>query len=221
MADAFHHFEETFARAQSQIKGSHAILNLFNDTLEERKDEYTYSSLHEASDMGRFGIVLAVASMDDFFTRKYAEVMVQAVKRHGVNPKFTAMLEEAGLDIAGALELIALSRPYRRIRAIAQKHYRNYTTQSTKKIDDLFATIGIKDLCTHAQKRADRKSLLTSVNAIVKRRHQIVHAGDLTQTGKLVDLNQAMIKKVEHLRIFVEYSNEHIDAFMKQKPKQK
>ncbi len=218
MADAYTHFNETFQRSNSQLEGSFHILNAFNEGQDENGEpRFTYNTLTEASDMGRFGIVLAVASMDDFFTRKYAEVMIKAIKRHGVNKKFTAMLEDAGLDVAGALELISMDRPYRKIRTLAQEHYSNYTTQSTSKIDDLLETIGISKLCQHAQSRSKRKTLIKSISELVKRRHKIVHSGDLTRTGKLQAIDTRTVRRIPHVQIFVKHANEYIDAFLKQK----
>ena len=220
MASAIEHFDDTFSRAQSQLIGSMHILESFN-TVQEENDEpkFTYNTLTEASDMGRFGIVLAVASMDDYFTRKYSEVMVQAIKRHGVNSKFTTMLEDAGLDVAGAINLLSMDRPYRRIRSLAQDYYRNYSTQSTEKIDKLYETIGISKLSLHSQKRTKRKTLISSVTELVKRRHKIVHAGDLTQTGKLQKMDNKTVNRIGHVRIFVQSAEEHINAYLKQKRK--
>ncbi len=217
MADAITHFEEIFARANSQLAGSLAILDAFNENQsQEGEPKFTYNTLTEASDMGRFAIVLAVASMDDYFTRKYAEVMVKAIKKHGVNSSFTNMLEEAGLDLAGALELLSMERPYRKIRTLAQDYYQNYTTQSTSKIDKLYETIGIASLSKHAERRSKRKTLITSINELVKRRHKIVHSGDLTRTGKIQKIDTRLVNRINDVRIFVECSNKHIDAFLKQ-----
>jgi hypothetical protein len=221
MASAIQHFEETYARAFSQLEGSTHILRAFNENRKKGEAKYTYNTLSEASDMGRFGIVLSVASMDDYFTRKYAEVMIRCIKKNGVNKKFVDMLEEAGLSVAGALELISLDRPYRRIRKIAQDHYRNYTTQSTEKIDSLYETIGIKDLCEHARRRSGKKTLVKSVSELVNRRHKIVHSGDLTTTGKLQKIDSRTLNRVLHLREFVLKADEHIEAFMKQKANKK
>ena len=217
MASAIEHFEGTFTRARSQLNASVHILRAFNVARKEAGEpEYTYQTLTEASDMGRFCIVLAVASMDDYFTRKYAEVMVNIIKRKGVNAKFCTMLEEAGLDLAGALELLTMERPYRRIRSLAQNYYRNYTTQSTHKIDKLFATLGINGLSEHAQRRAKRKTLISSVTLLVKRRHGIVHSGDLNMNGKLQPIQTDTLKRIEHVELFVEKADEHIDKFLKQ-----
>ncbi|MDA0689625.1 MAG: hypothetical protein O2948_13380 [Proteobacteria bacterium] len=218
MADAITHFQETILRAESMLNGSFAILDGFNKLQKEKGEpEYTYNTLNEASDMGRFSIVLAVASMDDYFTRKYAEILVKALKKRGVSAKFTAMLEDAGLDIAGALELVSMERPYRRIRSIAQEYYRNYTTQSTHKIDSLYETIGCKNLSKHIERRSKRKTLITSVTQLVKRRHNIVHAGDLSRTGKLQSIDTKTVKRIADVKLFVNCANTHIDDFMKQK----
>ena len=220
MADALSHFIETYERGESQLAGSFTVLELFNNAQKENeKPPFTYNTLHEASDMGRFGIVLSVASMDDYFTRKYAEVMIKAIKKHGVNKGFTEMLESAGLDVAGALELISMDRPYRRIRTIAQDYYRNYTTQTTGKIDDLFKTIGISNLSNHAQNRSKRKTLISSVTELVKRRHKIVHSGDLTRTGKLQKIDQITVNRIKNIKIFVNCANDHIDSYLKQRKK--
>ncbi|MEW7986465.1 MAG: HEPN domain-containing protein [Candidatus Thiodiazotropha sp.] len=218
MAEAIKHFEETYIRARSQLEGSFHILEAFNEAQEEAGEpKYTYNTLTEASDMGRFGIVLAVASMDDYFTRKYAEIMVKAIKKKGVNSKFTEMLEEAGLDVAGALELLAMERPYSRIRSLAENYYSNYTTQSTDKIDKLYETIGIKNLSKHAQNRSKRKTLIASITKLVKRRHKIVHAGDLTRQGKLQKIDLPTVKRIDHVKIFVESAEAHIEHYLKQK----
>ncbi len=219
MPKAIDFFEQTHARAISQLDGSNAILRVLNGVERDAgRSDLDYNDRHEVSDMGRFGIVLAVAAMDDYFTRKYAEVMVPCIKRHGVNSHFTVMLENAGLDLAGALELLAMERPYRRIRTMAQDFYRNYSTQSTDKIDKLYRTIGITGLSAHSQRRSTKKkSLLKSINEIVSRRHKIVHAGDLTRTGRLQKIDQRLVNRISDIKMFVESADQHIDAFMRQR----
>lgn len=223
MPKAIESFEATYARALSQLSGSFHILDAFNRAREEDSEKkYIYNDRHEVSDMGRFGIVLAVAAMDDYFTRKYAEIMIPAIKKNGINSRFTEMLESAGLDVSGALELLSMERPYRRIRTLAQDYYRNYTTQSTDKIDALFHTIGISGLSGHAQRRSNKpKALLKSVNELVSRRHKIVHAGDLTRTGKIQKIDQRVVNRIKDIDIFVQSSELHINQFMEQKKKKR
>lgn len=196
MATAIQQFQITYGRAWSQIVGSTAVLDAFNAVAEEEeKPKHKFNQLHEASDMARFGIVLAVAAMDDFFTRKYAEALAPALKRHGINESFAKMLEEAGFDIASAINLLQMQRPYSRIRKIAQDHYSNLVTQSENRIDSLYETIGIKNLCEHAQRRSKRKNLLKSLNILVKRRHKIVHAGDIGRRGRVSPIDKTTINR--------------------------
>lgn len=222
MSNAFEHFERIYERAWSQVIGSTHILESFNEHREENGEEkLKYNEVSEVTDMARFGIVLAVAAMDDYFTRKYAEVLVRSLKRHGVTPAFSKMLEDAGLDLAGALALLHMQKPYGRIRKIAQDYYSGHVTQSENRIDSLFETIGISNLCSHAQRRAKRKALLTSIRILVKRRHKIVHAGDMSRTGVIAKIDNTLLKRIEHVELFVKSADAHIEAFTKQKAKKR
>ena len=205
-------------RAVSQIAGSLSLLRAVNKLGKDEKIELNDN--HTVSDMARFGIVLSVAAMDDYFTRKYAEVFVPSLKRHGLNKHCAEMLEKAGLDLQSAIELLTMQRPYSRLRKLAQDHYKNYSTQSVSKIDDLYATIGITNLSRHTQNRANRRTLIASIDLMVKRRHKIVHAGDLTRTGKLNPLSEKEIeKRMNDILLFVKSADNHIEAYLKQKKK--
>lgn len=222
MTTALQQFDLIFERAWSQIVGSFHILEAFNkDLVELGEPEKDYNEIHEVSDMARFGIVLTVAAMDDYFTRKYAEVLVQSLKKHGVTPAFAKMLEDAGLDIAGALELLQMKKPYSRIRKISQDYYSRHVTQSENNIDSLFETLGISNLCTHAQRRARRKTLLSSVRILVNRRHKIVHAGDLSRTGLLAKIDKRALTRIKDVKLFVNCADQHIGKFLNQKPRKR
>jgi hypothetical protein len=219
MADsALETFATTFGRATSQISAALKLIEVINNLEEEQQIELNDS--HAVSDMARFGVVLAVAAMDDYFTRKYAEVFVPVLKRHGLNKHCSDMLEDAGLDIRSAIELLTMDRPYSRLRKLAQDNYSNYTTQNVGKIDDLFKTIGITKLSLHAQNRSKRKTLISSIDKMVKRRHKIVHTGDLTRTAKLNKINiTEMQRRFADICLFVSCADKHIEAYKKQKIK--
>jgi hypothetical protein len=218
MAKAIDIFEETFQRAWSQVAGSLHVYQLFKDVHEENKEPVkNYNETIEATDIARFGIVIGVAAMDDYFTRKYADVLVPCIKKKGVNPKMVEMLEGAGLNVAGALDLLAMERPFRRIRKLAQDYYKGYATHSIGKIDALYATLGISKLSEHSQRRAKRQTLIQSVESFVKRRHQIVHGGDLNRRGNLQPIDMKFMKKLNDIELFVRSADLHIDAYLKQK----
>ncbi|MFT4175359.1 MAG: hypothetical protein QM627_01775 [Luteolibacter sp.] len=218
MASALDTFKSTFARARLQIKSSTHVLKIINTLNEEEgQPKIAYNDSTEVSDIARFGIILGVAAMDDYFTRKFAEVLVPCIKTRGVNKKMAEMLENSGLDLAGALGLLAMDRPYRRIRKHAQDFYETYSTQSMPKIDGLFSTLGIANLSQHAERRAKKKKLISSIEAFVKKRHEIAHAGDLIRYGKLQKVDLAFMKRLDHIEIFVHSCDTHINNFMNQK----
>ena len=220
MASSLEQFQRTHDRAWSQIVGSAHFLNAINEARKDKGEKkYDYDDLEAVSDMARFGIVLAVAAMDDYFTRKYAEILVKSLKKNGVTHAFSKMLEAAGLDLAGALDLLQMQKPYSRIRKIAQDYYSGHVTQSENRIDTLFETLGIKGLCAHAQSRSRKKALLTSINILVKRRHKIVHAGDMSRTGVIAKIDMRTVKRIVHVKIFVVNADKHIESYLKQKKK--
>jgi hypothetical protein len=72
--------------------------------------------------MGRASIVLAVSAMDQFFTRRYCELLVPFLKKHGPTDGLVDMLGSAGFDVREALIAIRMKRPYRRIRTLIEAH---------------------------------------------------------------------------------------------------
>ena len=158
-----------------------------------------------ADDVLRGAVVLSVAAMDAYFTRRFAELLVPFLKKKGPNAKLIRMLEIAGLNTAVALELAVMERPYRRIRSLVQRYLSTYTTQRFQAIDELFLALGVKDLSKNAQGMAHRKTLLRRVELLVERRHQIVHEGDNSQNGKLnhIDANES-IGRLQDLMVYVE-----------------
>jgi len=214
MPSASELFEANMLRAQSMLAGSEAIVEIFNEhRMGEGHGRYDYDSLTEASDMGRASIMLSVAAFDDYFTRKYSEVLLPSIKKHGVNKKLEDVLLAAGLSVAASLELLTMKRPYRRIRTLASGYYRRYTTQRVDAIDKLFATIGLVNLCKRAEVTSNRKTLLRSVEILVHRRHEIVHGADLNKHGRLQRVDPREInRRFTDVYNLVGHCNDLIDA---------
>jgi hypothetical protein len=165
-------------------------------------------------DMARAGIVLSVAAMDAYFTKKYSELFVPFLKAKGATPDLVRMLEAAGLDVEQALEMIAMERPYRRIRTLIDCHLERKATQRFEAIDDLFKSYGLSKLCENAQKKTGRKRLLRSIEILVERRHAIVHEGDLDKYGRLSSIDfKSMRSRVASLLVFVMAADGILEAF--------
>lgn len=137
----------------------------------------------DSDDIARASVVLAVAAMDAYFTDVFCELLVPYLKKKGPTKKMVEIIEEAGLTVRFALELIKKDRPYRHIRTLIERHFAAYTTQQLATVDKLFTAFGVKKLTVNAEKKARRKTLRSGVTSLVKRRHGIVHNGDRNQHG--------------------------------------
>lgn len=154
--------------------------------------------------------------MDAYFTRRFAELLVPFLKKHGPYDRLIDMLERAGLDTRAGLELAAMDRPFRRIRALVQKHLSSYTTQRFRVIDESFLSLGVKDLSRHAQGVAKRKQLLRSVELLVERRHSIVHEADVGKNGKLMRIDGGeIVRRLSHVTVYVQSAAGLIDKTVK------
>ena len=70
----------------------------------------------------------------------------------------------------------------------------NFVTQRFDVINDLFKSMGLPKLLKDAEKKAKRKNLLKIVKNGIDRRHEIVHNGDVTDYGRLRDINHKQIR---------------------------
>ena len=173
-------------------------------------------TLDTFDDMGRSAVVLAVSAMDQYFTRRFAELLVPFLKKHGATDDLVEFLEGAGFNTREALLAIGMSRPYRRIRTLVEAKFETYTTQKISVIDGLFVSIGLKDLCLRSQQKSGRAKLLVSIEDLVKRRHSIAHGGDLNKHGKLQPIDfTKLTKKLKDLRKFIECAEFIIEQRLK------
>jgi len=186
-------------------------------TLENQKQIPT------TTDLLRSAIVLSVASMDAYFTDKFSDLLVPELKKKNkkIGKPLENLLKEAGLDdLQECLSLLAMKRPYRRIRAFVTTYLETKTTQRLKAIDKLYLCFGIKKFCASVEGRLGRKNLLTRVQKLVERRHQIVHDGDYTRHHKLrpIDSHQTSRYLVELLD-FVAAADSFLNEMFKKQPK--
>lgn len=149
----------------------------------------------DLSDMSRAAIVLAVAAMDSYFTDVFAERFVPFLKKKGPTPEMVAFLEKAGLNTQCALELLAMKRPYRRIRTLIETHLELRTTQKVAVIDELFLIYGLKDFSHHVQRLKRRKKLTAAIENLVKRRNKIAHEGDVNSHGRVIPVDPDKTKR--------------------------
>lgn len=188
MPSAKHTFDRTMKRAEGQITFYKRLLDVnWRKTKAPPQDELV--------EVVRTAVILGVSAFDAYFTDRFAEAFVPYIKKHGPTNGIISLLEEAGLDLRGALALLGMQRPYRRIRTIVDNHLDRHVTQRFDAIDKLFQSYGIKQLCSHAEKKVGRTKLLIRISKLIERRHAIVHNGDLTNHGQLRSINFNDVEK--------------------------
>lgn len=181
----------------------------------------SYKTLHEMTeeearppapkDIVRGAVVLAVAALDTYVTDVFTEKLVPYIKKFTPDDSLVNLLEKAGLDTRETLTLLAMDRPYRRIRTLVQSYYNSYTTQKFDVIDEIFLPFRLKSITANAEAKTKRKALKKSIGKLVERRHQIVHAGDYNAHGRIVDIDQdRMAKRIKNLELLVTSMDEII-----------
>src|SRR5687768_1296095 len=116
---AFDTFKVTHERGkvmvERSIKLAAAVQKLTSKpSLAEYNHEYV-------ADLGRSGIVTAVAALDRYFTTKFAECVVPVLKHEGPSDGLLKILASSGLDLKGALGLLHMERPHRRINTLIRQ----------------------------------------------------------------------------------------------------
>ena len=150
-------------------------------------------SIDDYDDLGRASIVLAVAAMDSYFTDAFIEKLLPFLRNKKPTKGLIDILEKSGFGVKEALELLHEKKPFSRIRDILESYLSTYVTQSADKIDKLFLVYGYKELCKSAEKKCRRKTLIKTVEKLVRRRHEISHDGDYLKNGKLRKFEQSSI----------------------------
>lgn len=206
MSKARVQFDNTMLRAENMLDSAIKLPEL----LEADPTDIWFQDTVRAS------IVIAVAAMDSYFTKKFVEVLVEFLKKNGPTDALVELLQKAGLDTRESLKLLGMQRPYRRIRNLVEAHFETYVTQRFSVIDDLYIGFSLKDLSANAIKKTGYIRAQSSIEKLIEKRHQIVHEGDVNSHGKIRGINPNEIKnKFKLLRLFVECSDDIIEKKIK------
>ena len=200
-SDSFNKFSNTIHRAW--------LLANLRYGLRENQIIIGEGSIEDYDDLGRASIVLSVAAMDSYFTDAFIEKLIPFLKNKKPTKGLVTILKTSGFGVKEALELLHEKNPFSRIRDILENYLATYVTQSTDKIDKLFLVYGYKDLCESAERKCRRKTLIKTVEKLVRRRHEISHGGDYLRNGKLRKFEQTSITgQVQSLEKFIEACDE-------------
>jgi hypothetical protein len=186
------------------MKRSAALGKLYIDL---HDTEHAKTTAH-LDDLVRAAIILAVAAMDAYFTDMFCELLVPYLKKSRPGKGMVTLLKEAGLDTEQALLMLPMRRPYRRVHALVQAFLSRKVTQRFEAIDGLFVCYGVTHLSKRVESKLGRKRLLGSIRILVKRRHAIVHQGDLTRGGKLAPIDARTVRRLGEIVRFVQGAEE-------------
>lgn len=196
---AFQKFMRTYNRAFGMVGRHYVVAKEF---LRSNPGE-PWNETHD--DLFRAGIVLAVAAMDSYFTDRFCEGLVPYLKKHKLNKALINLLETSGFNTEKALEMFQMERPKSRLSSMMRKYLDLLVTQNFGAVNKLFTAFGFKNFVEEAQKIVRRKSIVTSIKILVKRRHKIVHQGDYNSHGKLNKVDFARLcKRIGDIKQLVE-----------------
>ena len=116
MSNAYNNFISTLNRANKQIELAKRLSKLKLKKKPQKIDP------DDISDIVRTALVLGVSAFDSYFTDKFIEIFIPYLYKYGPNKKIVSILEDAGLDVYAALELIKMDRPNSRIRNLVVKY---------------------------------------------------------------------------------------------------
>jgi hypothetical protein len=176
-------------------------------------------STSQESILIRYAIVMGVASMDAYFTKKFVEKLVNFVKKKGINDDIVALFKDSGIDEKIYLSLLDKRKPFRVITSKVQNRLHGMTTQKFHKIDELFKKYKIHKLCSKSIEysrqnyhRIEHKTYRMRIEWLVDRRNTIVHTCDLNHHNRFQDVDLIQVKKyLETLGHFVTSADNILD----------
>lgn len=173
---------------------------------------------HNHDDLIRAAIVLKVAAMDHYFTNKFMDMLTPFLRSNGATKDLSIIIEESGISFQEAINLLNSDKPFRKIEKKVSYKLNRFVAQNVVKIDSLFKGFGIHNLCESAQGRAKDNRLLRNVNLLIRRRHSIVHDGDLDKKGNTKIIGKShILKKIESANIFIKNCDEILNSLLSKK----
>jgi hypothetical protein len=128
VAAAYHDCRKVFMRGYSLL-GLHDILHAVHT-----KVPSLLPGDANISDLVRSAVVLCVSAMDAYYSRRFLEIFVPFVKKHGVNQALHDLLTDAGLDATQAIEIATMKRPLRRVRTLVRRHLERRTPRNSRSL---------------------------------------------------------------------------------------
>lgn len=143
-------------------------------------------------DMRRSVVMFSVSALDAYASDRFMEDFTKHIKSHKLSAIEVDLLKDSGVTVEVALELMSKrqKRPYGVIRSHVEKHFAKMSMQSFDSINSLYKYLGLKHIVDDALENTKRKTLNSKINAMLRRRHKIVHEGDYDGKHNLQDIDR-------------------------------
>lgn len=177
----------------------------------------------ELPDMLRASVVFAVAAVDSYFHDKILENVIAVIKYCGKNraglPGYLSEILKDCLTPEKALSLLYRKRPDEEFRKVLARHLGDRTYQDAGKIEKAVQIIGVSDIWESVRQTLRLRSKNRAkayIQPYVRRRHQIVHEGDLYKSKKFRHTLRPIARSyarncVKHIRWFIEAVDKAVD----------
>ena len=156
---------------------------------------------------------MTVASMDNYFVSKFMDMFVPMIQKKKLSVGLIELIEDSGIDTSKAISLFGNERPMRVVKNMVGKKLDLYTAQKMSSINDLYFKYGLVNFCQNGEKKSGKKTLLRTVESVVKHRHMIVHNGDLDQYNRINPIKNTLseVKKLNSIYVFVHTADDILE----------
>lgn len=142
----------------------------------------------KSADILRSAVVLAVAGMDAYFTDKISENAVPLIRKLGGKDLPGKLVDAVSnqMNSQQMLEAMLRQKPLAHVGTAVRKALANNTYQDPGKIEQGLRMLGVSNFWCEvaAELGMAQTDVRSSLARVVKRRHDIVHKGDLGTTKK-------------------------------------
>lgn len=161
-----------------RIDSKDAVL-ILRDNSKLRRQHFSVDAL---GDLLRASLVMAVSAMDAYFHAKILRYVVV----HSKSKKPSRRLLNEKIKVSDFINGQKKKRSYAALRAAIERNLSYQSLQGPDKIADALGLIGVSDFWKLVAENLNeqKNSLQNKINRVVKRRNQIAHEGDLSQSKK-------------------------------------
>lgn len=172
-----------------RVDSKDVILVIRDNSNLERED----FSTEKLDDLLRAALVMAVSAMDAYFHAKVLQYVVKRSKQVTV----PARLLNHRILVSDFIVGTKKERSNSALRAAIERYLSHQTLQDPNKIASALSLIGVSDFWEAVARELgqDREMLKSNIGKIVKRRNQIAHEGDLSQSKKIRNTSRAISPK--------------------------